>query len=727
MLTLVLTSQQSVPEFTPEKTDPFFSQQPFRLSSCGLTAEDCKDLAFGLSASQTLTELDLSFNALTDAGAEHLCQGLRPLSCRLQRLRLVSCGLTSSCCQDLASVLSTSPSLMELNLQENDPGDLGVRLLCEELWHPACRLRLLGLDQAPLSEELREHLRALQEDKPQLLISGRELDHTWHQELWEQLRALQKQKPHLFISGRGQGGPELPLAGPGPGLSQLRGKYSQEGSSSQVAQTVEPFCLSSPASPRDLHMEPLGTEDDFWGPTGPVATEVVDKDRSLYRVHFPGSGSYYWPNTGLHFVVRGAVTIDIEFCSWDQFLRGTSPQHSWMVAGPLFDIRAEAGSVAAVHLPHFVDLQGGHVDISLFQVAHFKEEGMLLEKPARVEPHHTVLENPSFSPMGVLMRMVHAALRFIPITSTVLLYHHLHPEEVVFHLYVIPSDCSIRKAIDDEEKKFQFVQIHKPPPLTSLYMGSCYTVSGPAKLEIIPKELELCYRSLGEPQLFSEIYVDHLGSGIRLRLRDKKDRTVVWKALVKPGDLRPAAILDPPAPVDTPALLHFVDWYREQLVARVTSVDPVLDKLYGQVLSEEQYEQVRAEATRPCQMRKLFSFSQSWDQACKDQLYQALKETHPHLIMELWEKGDDCSRLGTSSVTGERTERKPVKREGRVKRRKNGGTLRGIQGPYQGHRRGRHGNGNRHEGKAEEQHMHQEPLNYETLEDDLQQRYLQLF
>jgi NACHT/LRR/PYD domain-containing protein 1 len=67
-------------------------------------------------------------------------------------------------------------------------------------------------------------------------------------------------------------------------------------------------------------------------------------------------------------------------------------------------------------------------------------------------------------------------------------------------------------------------------------------------------------------------------------------------------------------------------------------VDPVLDKLHGQVLSEEQYEKVRAEATMPGKMRKLFSFSQSWDRTCKDQFYQALKETHPHLIMELLEK-----------------------------------------------------------------------------------------
>ena len=55
-----------------------------------------------------------------------------------------------------------------------------------------------------------------------------------------------------------------------------------EGSSPQVAQ-VEPFCLSSPAPLGDRPTESLGTEDDFWGPPGPVATDVVDKQRSLYR------------------------------------------------------------------------------------------------------------------------------------------------------------------------------------------------------------------------------------------------------------------------------------------------------------------------------------------------------------------------------------------------------------------------------------------------------------
>ncbi|XP_010814261.1 NACHT, LRR and PYD domains-containing protein 1 isoform X3 [Bos taurus] len=603
--------------------------ETLRLASCSLTAESCKDIASGLSTSQTLMQLELSFNTLLDAGAEHLCQGLRQPTCKLQRLLLAGCGLTSGCCQDLASMLRVSPSLMELNLLQNDLDDLGVRLLCEGLRHPSCQLICLWLDQTQLSEEVTKMLRALERQKPQLLVSG----------IW---------KPSLRILHEGPGGAEMSDTS-----SLKRQRQASEGSSPQAAQ-VRLFCPSSPAPPEDEHMESLGTEDDLWGPTGPVATEAVDEERSLYRVHLPMAGFYHWPNTGLRFEVRGPVTVEIEFCAWDQFLNRNFPQRSWLAAGPLFDIKAEPGAVAAVFLPHFVAFRGNDVDISQFQVAHFKEEGMLLEKPARVTPCYAVLENPSFSPMGVLLRMVQTALRFIPITSTVLLYHYLQPEEVTFHLYLIPSDCSIQKAIDNEEKMFQFVRIHKPPPLTPLYMGSRYIVSGSEKLEILPEELELCYRSPRESQLFSEFYVRHLRSGIRLQIRSKKDGTVVWEALVKPGDLRRAVTPVSPglrASPDSPAALrlrHFVDRHREQLVARVTSVDPILDKLHGQVLSEEQYEGVRAETTAPGQMRRLFGFSRSWDWACKDRLYQALKETHPHLIMELWEKwGSEETRPGS--------------------------------------------------------------------------------
>ncbi|KAM9583473.1 apoptosis-associated speck-like protein containing a CARD isoform 2-T2 [Trichechus inunguis] len=104
----------------------------------------------------------------------------------------------------------------------------------------------------------------------------------------------------------------------------------------------------------------------------------------------------------------------------------------------------------------------------------------------------------------------------------------------------------------------------------------------------------------------------------------------------------PAALAAPAAParlgpVQTAAkpALHFVDQHRAALITRVTEVEGLLDALYGKVLSEEQYQAVRAEATNPTKMRKLFSFAPSWNLTCKDLLLQALKDTQPFLVADL--------------------------------------------------------------------------------------------
>ena len=78
--------------------------------------------------------------------------------------------------------------------------------------------------------------------------------------------------------------------------------------------------------------------------------------------------------------------------------------------------------------------------------------------------------------------------------------------------------------------------------------------------------------------------------------------------------------------------LHFVDQHRAALIARVTVVDGVLDALYGKVLTEEQYQAVRAERTSSDKMRKLFSFAPAWNMTCKDLLLQALRDTQPYLM-----------------------------------------------------------------------------------------------
>ncbi|KAM5153181.1 apoptosis-associated speck-like protein containing a CARD [Mantella aurantiaca] len=81
---------------------------------------------------------------------------------------------------------------------------------------------------------------------------------------------------------------------------------------------------------------------------------------------------------------------------------------------------------------------------------------------------------------------------------------------------------------------------------------------------------------------------------------------------------------------------HFVDRHREDLISRVSLVDPILDGLLQEdLLTDEQYDRVRCQSTSQDKMRELYSHIRGWADDHKDKFYEILQKHNRPLIKDL--------------------------------------------------------------------------------------------
>ncbi|XP_025054383.1 ribonuclease inhibitor-like isoform X4 [Alligator sinensis] len=147
---------------------PNYNIQKLCLDNCGMTADSCGDLATVLSTNPSLLDLALDNNNFGDVGLVLLCKGLIHPKCNIQKLWLWECHFTAVACKDLANVIGTKESLRRISLTLNELGDAGMEMLCQGLKDPKCKLQFLSLKECGLTSACCESLRSVLSTKQSL-------------------------------------------------------------------------------------------------------------------------------------------------------------------------------------------------------------------------------------------------------------------------------------------------------------------------------------------------------------------------------------------------------------------------------------------------------------------------------------------------------------------------------------------------------------------------------
>ncbi|KAM5151695.1 uncharacterized protein ACMZJ9_009936 [Mantella aurantiaca] len=383
---------------------------------------------------------------------------------------------------------------------------------------------------------------------------------------------------------------------------------------------------------------------------------------SVYRLELQSAGLFCCSKTGIKFQVTCPVTIEYELEPWSNYaslIQNLS--NGFELLGSLFNIKTDLKPhvVSAVYLPHCLCLKGFKEDTSCIKCAHFKDDNLTLETPTRVEPYYVVLEDPTFSPIGVLlypfMWIKNRIIQLIPFHGMVLIYWKIYgitdPKHRKFriHLYLMPCDQLVEMDIDNHEKKLGYDRIHKPHQTAVVYKGRTYDIKASQNARVLPKTLLFQCSYVMELYPYTEITVGDKETNELIVMSVEDGESSVWQAEVDREDINDlvAAISGLSLQEGGQAHVsasgeHFVDKHRPALIDAIPLIEPILDELRSLgLLTDEQCDTVVSRrSSSQDQMRELYRYVTRWGNDDKDKVYQILRRHYKPIICRLERTGN---------------------------------------------------------------------------------------
>ncbi|XP_042679825.1 caspase recruitment domain-containing protein 8-like isoform X2 [Centrocercus urophasianus] len=371
----------------------------------------------------------------------------------------------------------------------------------------------------------------------------------------------------------------------------------------------------------------------------PETDPYILEEQKIYKACLPGPGIFQCSETGLAFEVESAASIVYRYASWSTHLK-EADQNVWVPAGPLFNIGALPGTVRAVYLPHFICLSD--VDISGCSIAHFEFQKMTIQQPTEVMAFSAVLENPSFSLLGVVWRKLRSAIS-LPVHSLVLIFQQLSAANTTLHLYLIPDDSSVKKAIERQETSWNSKLIPKPSPFRPLFFGHRYQVCSNTQVKITPEaHLPFCYKSPEDQQLFVEIYIRKMAKEVEFFITDGQNDTEVWRASLRSGDISHSGNKSKKL-----SGAAFLKKHKTELCSRMGQLSSILLNLSVEdVINSEEEEEVQAQNTKQKKNQFLLDLVEKKGLKAQEMLFQILQKKDRFLVEDLQKaKTEDIDRL----------------------------------------------------------------------------------